>query len=112
MHIGHNDTKSKTEAMFFPNSLKEAKALRTAGNLPPSVALPNNWHIQFTHSFQYLGSTITTELNKDAEIQTRISKAKSILGLMTNFLNNKDVDIGIKQSMYVSFALKAAANEE
>jgi hypothetical protein len=53
MHVGHNNTKSKTEAMFFPNSLKVAKKLITENTLPPNIALPNNPFVQFTHSFKY-----------------------------------------------------------
>jgi hypothetical protein len=46
MHVGHNNTKSKTEAMFFPSSLKVAKKLVTENTLPPIIALPNNQFIK------------------------------------------------------------------
>jgi hypothetical protein len=88
MHVGHSNTKSKTEAMFFPNSLKVVKKLITRNTLPPIIALTNNQFIQFPHSFKYMGSTITTEVNKDAKIKICISKARSTLGLMKNFLSN------------------------
>jgi hypothetical protein len=67
-HISSNNTRSKTEAMYFPNSMKEAKELTTKKILPPNILLPNDQHVQFTHNFKYLGSIISTELNKDAEV--------------------------------------------
>jgi hypothetical protein len=108
MHVGNNNTKSKTEAMFFPESLKEARNLTTSGILPPDIKLPDNQHVRFTHSFKYLGSTITTELNEDAEIKARIKKAKSLLGAARHFFNNKDVDIRTKYTIYNSFVINAA----
>jgi hypothetical protein len=69
MHIGNRDMKSKTEAMFFPGSLKEAKALTSTNTLPPNLTLPDDQHVQFTHCFKYLGSQTTTELNEDAKIR-------------------------------------------
>jgi hypothetical protein len=94
--------------MFFPNSLKDAKKLISENSLPSTIALPNTQFVKFTHSFKYLGSTITTELNEDTEIKIRINKAKSTLGLMKHFLNNKDVDIRTKHNIYISFTVNAA----
>jgi hypothetical protein len=108
MHVGGNNTKSKTEAMYFPNSLKKAKELTTERSLPPDLTLPNNKKVQFTHSFKYLGSTVTTEQNKDTEVKKWINKAKSILGAAKQFFNNKDVDLRTKHSIYTSFMINAA----
>jgi hypothetical protein len=108
VHMGSNNTKSKTEAMFFPSSLKEAKKLTAEGSLPANITLPNNQQIQFTHSFKYLGSVITTELNEDTEVKIHINKAKSILGIAKHFFNNKDIDIRTKYNIYSAFAINAA----
>jgi hypothetical protein len=59
MHVGNNNTRSKTEAMSFPESLKEAKNLTTSGTLPPDIKLPDNQHIRFTHSFKYPYTTLS-----------------------------------------------------
>jgi hypothetical protein len=77
MHVGHGYTRSKTEAMFFPSSLKEAKERSASSALPPDTPLPNNQYILFTHNFKYLGTIINTELNEDAEIKTHINKANT-----------------------------------
>ena len=80
MHLGSPGTKSKSEAMFFSASLKQAKEDFINNTLPEKLLLPNNKHIHFINKFKYLGSTITPLLNKDIEIETRISKAKSLMG--------------------------------
>jgi hypothetical protein len=60
MHIGSPTTKSKTKVK--------------------SILLTK---------FKYLGSFITPLLNEDAEIESRIKKAKSIMGASRNFLTTK-----------------------
>ena len=77
MHVGSSTAKAKSEAMFFPSSLKEAKM---QSELPEDITLPNGARIHFTDSFKYLGSYITPLLNEDFEIESRIKKAKSIMG--------------------------------
>ena len=58
-------TKLKSEAMFFPASLKQAKEDLSNNALPENLLLPNNKHIHFANKFKYLGSTITPLLNED-----------------------------------------------
>jgi hypothetical protein len=105
MHVGNDNIKSKTEAMFIPASLKTAKNLTKNSILPPDLTLPNNQQVQFTHCFKYLGSCITTELNEDAEIKVRINKAKATMGQTKHFFNNKDVDIRTKYAIYNAFVI-------
>jgi hypothetical protein len=76
--------KSKTEAMFFPDSLKEAKALASIKTLPTNLTLPNN---------------------KDAEIRTHIKKARFAMGIAKHFFSNKDVDIRMKHNIYNAFVI-------
>jgi len=45
IHVGTHKTKSKTEAMFFPASLKEARELSTNGTLPHDITLPDSQHM-------------------------------------------------------------------
>jgi hypothetical protein len=89
MNLGNNATKSKSEAMFFPVSLKEA-ILQT--DPPEDLILPNDGRIQFTTKFKYLGSVITPLLNEDSEIEARIKKAKDVMGFSKHFFDNRDVD--------------------
>jgi hypothetical protein len=107
MHVGCGNMKSKTEAMFFPASLKEANKLRTEKSLPDDIQLPNDQFVQCTSQFKYLGSTITPELNEDMEIKIRINKAKSLMGVTKYFFNNKDVDRRTKHAVYTASPLNA-----
>jgi len=69
MHVGNLTTKSKTEAMYFPPSLTEAKKLEEEGYLPEDIKLPHdNERISFSSNFKYLGSIITPLLKEDTKI--------------------------------------------
>jgi hypothetical protein len=88
--------------MFFSKSLKEA-VLQTQP--PEDLILPNDGRIHFTNKFKYLGSIITPLLNEDSEIEVRIKKAKSIMGLSKHFFDNRDVDRRLKYLVYTSGAM-------
>mmetsp|Transcript_1492 Transcript_1492/g.2309 ORF Transcript_1492/g.2309 Transcript_1492/m.2309 type:complete len:276 (+) Transcript_1492:2167-2994(+) len=107
MHLGSNSIKSKSEAMFFPASLKQAKYDLKNNILPDDIILSDNKKVHFVNKFKYLGSFITPLLNKDIEIEVRIKKAKSIMGAAKHFFNNKDVDKRIKAQIYVAGPLNA-----
>ncbi len=104
MHLGSDSSKSKSEAMYFPASLKEAK-MQT--ELPGDLTFPDGSRIHFTKSFKYLGSVVTPCLNEDTEIEMRIRKAKSLMGYAKHFFSNKDVDRRIKYQVYTSGPLNA-----
>ena len=107
MHLGSETTKSKSEAMFFPTSLKQARSDQTNNHVPEELLLPNNKKVHFVSRFKYLGSIITPLLNEDAEIDARIKKAKSIMGASKYFFDNIDVDKRIKTEIYVAGPLNA-----
>ena len=71
MHIGRDELKSKTEAMYFPKSLN-AK-VNTALTAPVKVA---DGQITHCDKFKYLGSLIEPTLKDHLEIRTRIRKAQ------------------------------------
>ena len=71
MHVGTRNKKSKTEAMFFPASLKEATILQK--DFSTNFLLNNGVNnIQFMDAFKYQGSIITPCLTEDKEIDARI----------------------------------------
>ena len=107
MHLGSSKIKSKSEAMFFPASLKQAKEEFDHNILPDKLLLPNDKNIHFVNKFKYLGSIITPMLNEDVEIETRISKAKSLMGAAKYFFDNKDIDKRIKSQIYIAGPLNA-----
>jgi hypothetical protein len=107
MHLGSENTKSKSEAMFFPSSLKQARNDFLDNKLPEDLLLPNGKKVHYVNKFKYLGSIITPLLNEDAEIEARIKKAKSIMGASKYFFDNKDVCKKIKSQIYVAGPLNA-----
>ncbi len=107
MHLGSENTKSKSEAMYFPPTLKQANLEVINNTLPEDLILPNGKKVHFVHSFKYLGSIITPSLNEDAEIDARIKKAKSMMGIAKTFFDNKDVDKRIKSQVYIAGPLNA-----
>jgi hypothetical protein len=92
MHLGSETSRSKSEAMFFLSSLKQARFNYDNDILPNDLQLPNKIKVHFVKNFKYLGSVITPLLNEDAEINIRIKKAKSIMGASKHFFDNKDID--------------------
>ena len=91
MHLGSETSRSKSEAMFFANSLMQARFNYENDILPSDLHLPNNKKVHFVENFKYLGSVITPLLNEDAGIDIRIKKAKSIMGASKHFFDNKDI---------------------
>ena len=66
MHIGSNDSKSKTEAIYIPSSLEKAQSME---GVPEEIWLnQENHNIHFERSFRYLGSIIAPDLTNDAKI--------------------------------------------
>ena len=90
--------------MFFPASLKQAKTevLNGTSILPGDLILPNEKRVHFVHKFKYLGSIITPLLNKDAKVEARINKAKSLMGIARTFYDSKDVNKRTKYQIYVA----------
>jgi len=74
MHLGSDSTKFKLEAMYFPPSLKQARADFANNHLPEDILLPDNKKVHFTNKFKYLGSIITPLLNENSEMEARIKK--------------------------------------
>mmetsp|Transcript_1493 Transcript_1493/g.2313 ORF Transcript_1493/g.2313 Transcript_1493/m.2313 type:complete len:881 (+) Transcript_1493:452-3094(+) len=107
MHLGSGTVKAKSEAMYFPPSLKLAKYEFVNNILPDDIILENGKKVHYVNKFKYLGSFITPLLNEDYEIDMRIKKAKSIMGAAKHFFNNKDVDKRIKAQIYVAGPLNA-----
>ena len=107
MHLGSDNIKSKSEAMYFPPSLKQAKIDFDSNSLPEDLLLPDKRKVHYVNKFKYLGSIITPVLNEDVEIEARIKKAKAIMGASKHFFDNKDVDKKIKAQIYVAGPLNA-----
>jgi len=86
MHIESRNKKSKTEVMFFLAAMKETTNLPK--DLPASYSLnKGSNNVQFMDFFKYLGLIITLCLSEDKEIDARIKRAKSQMGLLRHFFS-------------------------
>jgi len=89
MHIGKRNLKLKTEAMFFPSSLS---AVTNNIEIPQTFTLNNDENcVHFKDRFKYLGAIIMPCLMEDAEIEAKIKKAKSQMGILKHVFNCKDI---------------------
>ena len=92
--------KSKTEAMFFPTSISQAK--KAHDNVPESFKINDRENtIHFTRSFKFLGSLINVALNED-KISNRIRKAWNQIGMMRQLLKCRDVCMEVKYWAYAA----------
>ena len=104
MHVGNSTTKTKTESMYFPATLHEAEnASKNHDKTPKDLILNNGINsIPFTKKFRYLGSIITPKLNENTEIEAKIKKASSQMGILRHFFSCKDVDLRVKFGVCVA----------
>lgn len=107
MHVGYGTENSKTVAMYFPPTLEMTTQHIQHNRLPPNITINDGKnYVHFVNHFKYLGAYISDTLKEDFEIQTRISKAWSVLGAMKHFFKGKDVDLRAKALLYVGGAFK------
>jgi hypothetical protein len=52
MHLGSDKIKSKSEAMFFPSTLKQARIDFSNNTLPEDILLPNNKKVHYVNKFK------------------------------------------------------------
>jgi hypothetical protein len=94
--------------MYFPPTLEVTTQHIQHNRLPPNITINDGKnYVHFVNHFKYLGSYISDTLKEDFEIQTRISKAWSVLGAMKLFFKGKDVDLRAKVLLYVGGPLNA-----
>ncbi len=87
--------------MFLPKTLKEANLQKKDENTPEDLEFKISKRIHFVQEFKYLGSITTSLLNKDAEIESRIKKAWSLIGITKHVFDCKDINIHVKHQVYI-----------
>jgi hypothetical protein len=101
MHIGHEGGKSKTEAMYISQSLKEDEEKLLEPNLEPKIPVHDGF-ITLTEDFRYLGSIISSDLHDELEmydeleITTRIKKARAQIGALRAFFRCPHIQLSTK----------------
>jgi len=101
---GKADTKSKTEAVFFPSRSNE--------DLDPVARedfdVGNGRFISFCSVFQYLGTLISDDLKDDIDVQARIRKARAGFAMMKPILLNRRLSLKLRVQLYLQIPLNIA----
>ena len=103
MHVGDNNKKSKSVAMYFPPSVK-ASTLDQSEN-EADFTTTSEGQIQFVKKFKYLGSWITTDLYDDTDITNRIAKGWHQMGQNSAAFKSKHLSLQRKRDIYVVMVL-------
>jgi hypothetical protein len=101
MHVGRDQTKSKTEAVFYP----APRQPHSAGD-QTDFACDGDGFISFTSEFIYLGSVVHSSLTCDADVDRRIAKASAAFGALRQpFFNSRIPSLEDKGRVFVALCL-------
>ena len=101
MHVGRGVKASKTEAMFIPGFGREYEDGDTS-----RYSVDGDGFIDFTKTFPYLGSKISSDCTDDADIDNRIAQASKMFGcLRKKVLCSKRVSNETKRQLYEAYVL-------
>ena len=105
VHLGCTNTpnsKSKTEAMYFPahsKTIEETEEELISGR----YVIPGNKFVKFTNRFKYLGTYLTQNLSDDTDINERILAAsKNFNALGKELFRNRKISLHIRCRLYVA----------
>jgi len=88
-------------------SLKKANVLGQDVDTPPVIII-ENYQLEVVHEFTSLGSTITAILSLDAELNKRIGKAATTLGILaTRVWENSKLTTKTKMGVYNACVVSA-----
>ena len=105
MHIRRDGGKSKTEAMYCPQSLQAEKYLEL--DLDEKVPVRDGY-ITFTRHFKYLGSWISDTLQDDYELDIRLKRAKGQMGSLKPFFRCPGIELATKYKVYMAIPVNTA----
>jgi hypothetical protein len=101
MHIGSGNKASKTEAMFIPGHGRHYEEADTS-----RFFVEEDGFVDFTTSFSYLGSKITSDCKDDADIDHRIIQASKMFGSLRRILLcSKRITRTTKKAIYEAYVL-------
>jgi hypothetical protein len=100
IHIGRNGVRSKTEALFVPHSRTSYAAWDTSDM---KVA---DGFVGFTTMFKYLGSSVSSTLNDDGEVDLRIKAAGALFGKWRkSVFQHRNIPVSCKKLAYEGIIL-------
>ena len=103
-HVGRNQAKLKTEAMFFPAPRVSYEDEDTSPILNDTGV--DTGEIPFVPTFKLLGSTLANNLKDDSEVELRIKSAQSAFSaIRTQFFSAKGIKNAHKKTAYEGLIL-------
>ena len=100
MHVGTNNAKSKSEAMYISSSFIHDNKT----DLPNQINIMQG-NVNFCTDFKYLGSIISHDLTDDNEITVRIKKANAQFGALKNVLLGPTLRLSTKVNLFNAIIL-------
>jgi hypothetical protein len=110
VHLGSQGQKSKTEAMHIPSHSPDAKDAP-----PPNPSDTEDFvvihdgedskYVSYVDKFKYLGSFITPDGTDEHDIESRLTSAAQMFGMMRSVLCNRSIDQGVRRSIYTGTVL-------
>ena len=97
VHSGDKSTKtdSKTEAMFIPGAGRTKSKSDTA-----DIMIGDTKYFSYCDEFKYLGTTITTTLRDEVDIEKRIKQATKAFAAMEKTLCDQKINPSIRVKIY------------
>lgn len=93
-------------------SIKKTNVLSQNVPSPPSISIDGEV-LENTDHFKYLGSTITSHLSLDKEIDTRIARAAAILSKLNKKVwENNNISLNTKLRVYQACVLNSSSSSE
>ena len=88
-------------------SIKKTKVMGQDVSVPPAISIDNEL-LEVTDHFTYLGSTITSNLSLDAEIDKRIAKAAAVMAQLSKRVwGNNQLTLNTKLKVYQACVLSS-----
>ena len=105
VHLGSRGQESKTEAMHFPGSQETPS---TPEDTDDFVVIPdgkNSRFVSYCDTFKYLGTFLTPQGDDEHDIQSRLTSATQMFGMMKDVLCNKSIAQHVRRKLYKSTVL-------
>jgi len=100
IHVGTSTKKSKTECMVVPRPRTDYADYDTS-----DIVLADGTYIHFTRSFRYLGVVLSSSINDEADVDSRIAAASGAFATLEAILLSRHVKPHAKRAAYVSIVL-------
>eukprot|EP00978_Attheya_sp_CCMP212_P038711 scaffold194629_cov35-Attheya_sp.AAC.1 len=102
-HRGRGKKKSKSKCMYFAADLNNPNSSETG-----PITVVEDGQVEFTESFNYLGSIITDDLEYSKDIDIRITIATQAMGALNNYFKCKQAPLEAKRNIYLVIPINLA----